>query len=778
MSFKLNFRKYSRDRLLRHGFTCIPVMLDQSVVGSAVSNQTKIARFKTVWQNAVHSSRFWLTVIAICGVGSAAGMYLLQSHINPKRETAVIAKLQTINSDALGLPSNKITASALSLSNSARANGISSKTDQIIQPLLQTSSVEAKQTPRDDGLTAVSVNTSSTSISMTMSSTSIDLNIMAPTYNGAESSTSLTTKVTTDNPAGYILELSTTTPDLINESDSSNVLAGVTSVDPLRPLTFNKNGCNAWGYAVARTQVDQFGLAPSNFAEVYSNEDSVLPSASSETWNGVSTSPTILKSLNQATNDDTTQITFGACADSSVAAGNYTGTVQLTAIPADPIGGDDNLGGEPVMDIDANMIPVKYTGDAANPEWQKADVNNTNHDWYNYDQKLWANAVTFTDTNKLNQYKAAAVGTVIPESDIGAYWVYIPRYRYQLMCMDYDDCQNRAATPTPFSIQFENMDNPNYQKSGANDLKNPESGDWMTHPAFTIGSSTPDDPTDDAELNGLWVGKFETSNAPGDDNLTNATYATPTIKPNQYSLRYQNILNEWNTSQTVRTHQNLSNQTQTFMANNDDWGAVTYLASSIYGAGVTNDDYGAVHINSNSSYVTGCGPTSATSDSSYAGATTCTPTGDNVNRSYYTTLGRLASTTNNPTGVYDMSGGAWEYTLGNYDGTVKSSGLTSNGKGGFTQIPSKYINFYSSTIFDGTYANNIQKCTLFTCGGQAMYETASWNGDYANFVYSYFNWSVRGGDSTGGSGVGLFSSRYYAGGIGSNDGFRVLAGRR
>jgi hypothetical protein len=338
--------------------------------------------------------------------------------------------------------------------------------------------------------------------------------------------------------------------------------------------------------------------------------------------------------------------------------------------------------------------------------------------------------------------------------------------------MDYADCQANNSTPQLFNIQFENMNADGYTKLNARRSDADtyyHVGDYVTHPAFTIGSSTPDDPTDDTELNGLWVAKFETT----------GTASNPTAKPNLNSLRSQNIATQWSTSQTLRTYQNLSSQTQTFMANNDDWGAVAYLASSIYGAGVANNNYGAVHINANSSYVTGCGPTSATSDSSYAGATTCTPTGDNVNRSYYTTLGRLASTTNNPTGVYDMSGGAWEYTLGNYNKTVNSyAGLTA-GSGGqtFVQIPDRYINFYMTPPFNGSYSTNIQKCTLLTCGGQATHETASWNGDYSNFVSSSYPWSLRGGYYGNVSYAGLFDSFSNSGYAYSSYSFRASAGR-
>ena len=44
----------------------------------------------------------------------------------------------------------------------------------------------------------------------------------------------------------------------------------------------------------------------------------------------------------------------------------------------------------------SNMIPVYY--DQTNSVWKKADSNNSdkNNKWYDYDNKMWANAVTVT----------------------------------------------------------------------------------------------------------------------------------------------------------------------------------------------------------------------------------------------------------------------------------------------------------------------------------------------------------------------------------------------
>ena len=75
------------------------------------------------------------------------------------------------------------------------------------------------------------------------------------------------------------------------------------------------------------------------------------------------------------------------------------------------------------------LIPVKY--DVTNSTWVKADSNNTNNDWYDYDNKIWANAVLVSSTNR-STYVNGNAGTVIPETDVLAYYVWIPRYKYKV----------------------------------------------------------------------------------------------------------------------------------------------------------------------------------------------------------------------------------------------------------------------------------------------------------------------------------------------------------
>jgi hypothetical protein len=118
----------------------------------------------------------------------------------------------------------------------------------------------------------------------------------------------------------------------------------------------------------------------------------------------------------------------------------------------------------------------------------------------------------------------------------------------------------------------------------------------------------------------------------------------------------------------------------THMMKNTEWGAVAYLSQSKYGK-YGNTTYSGVDkevaINNCSTFITGiAGDTVSASSSS----TTCTT------NTYNTTKGITASTTGNISGIYDMSGGSWEYVMGNMQisgNTVPEVGWISTYTSGF-----------------------------------------------------------------------------------------------
>lgn len=131
-------------------------------------------------------------------------------------------------------------------------------------------------------------------------------------------------------------------------------------------------------------------------------------------------------------------------------------------------------------------------------------------------------------------------------------------------------------------------------------------------------------------------------------------------------------------------------------------------------------------------------------------------------------ISKVASTTGNITGVYDMSGGALEYVMGYYSGASTTWEASSNSNcAGFSSKPdSKYYDDYKTT-------NTLTACDGGICYGHALSETASWYSDYAYFVDSINPWFLRGGDYNGAS-AGAFGSYNSSGDAGSYNSFRLV----
>lgn len=159
-----------------------------------------------------------------------------------------------------------------------------------------------------------------------------------------------------------------------------------------------------------------------------------------------------------------------------------------------------------------------------------------------------------------------------------------------------------------------------------------------------------------------------------------------------------------------------------------------------------------VWINNSSTYTTGCAGISV-SAKIYSG---CQYT-------YDVSMGMMASTTANITGVYDMSGGAFEYV----------SAYISNGNN-LTQYGNSIIN----SIINKNIYNNIQNIY-----GDAIYEigavgVGAWNSDYLNMPNSSYPWFARGGNNGFTSGAGLFALTSTIGEGYGDFGFRVTVSQK
>ena len=436
-------------------------------------------------------------------------------------------------------------------------------------------------------------------------------------------------------------------------------------------------------------------------------------------------------------------------------------------------------GTDPVLKEPLIAVTIESDGTV-----KRADLTS---EWYSYENKEWANAIILTDESTSANYEP---GEVIPEEAIESYFVWIPKYRYQLWDLgEYEDLTEIDESKVhEISIIFgdyntsDDMDGECTTPMESGETENCTVGDYMTHPAFLSIPST-----------GFWVGKFETGTTLSSEyNVRNGDAIQ--IKPNISSWQNIQVANAFYTSYDYQ--RNLDSH----MMKNTEWGAVAYLQHSAYGSQTS------VRINNNSSHITGyaanneptCGWTNTNEECNrYCNDGTC-------NTAYPNSV--LASTTGNITGIYDMSGGAWEYVMGvmvdeegnpmsgrhsiynsGFNGTFgcptcdsDSSGLMEL-TGGYVWPNSKYYDTYAYGTVDEQYGRRI----LGDATGEIGFFTSityltqtrqisNWYADHAYFVHSGYPWFTRGTDFTPGSEAGMFAFANANGYASDSGGFRVI----
>ncbi|MCL2859523.1 MAG: hypothetical protein FWF46_02905 [Oscillospiraceae bacterium] len=372
----------------------------------------------------------------------------------------------------------------------------------------------------------------------------------------------------------------------------------------------------------------------------------------------------------------------------------------------------------------SDMTPIKYDGTT---EETAGTYNNPDNNWYSYTAQTgstdgqtsnWANAKTNAD---------------------GSYWVWIPRYAYRIVYFDGKDHANdyrengytetNKAWIQGYSTVYGMVDasgnlvngtNPNI--APADRVQTAGYTDYIPHPAF-LGSAYIDlgGGFGDAKgISGFWVAKFEASQE------DNKPASKPGVSPWTNIAVGDCYTNSLNYNPTNNSH----------LIKNSEWGATAYLTDSKYGRNgteVTINDY-------------------------YVGATNSSITGGGTGTTYATTK-TVQSTTGNPTGIYDLNGGVYEYIaafnkIGNpsYLSSYASSFASANGNS------TKYATAYSNlnTSYDYSIAGDVSHV------GDGMREVAvsnntGWFSDYSTFVYYGFPFTGRGGYYGGNSSAGIFA---------------------
>ena len=465
--------------------------------------------------------------------------------------------------------------------------------------------------------------------------------------------------------------------------------------------------------------------------------------------------------------------------------------------------GDAQPASEP--DLDDGMIPVVISNNGI-----ATTVSKDNNNWYNYNDKEWANVVLVNSSSRSKYLNTS--GVTVNEDDILAYYVWIPRYSYRIPTVscstisnpiydDYPSCYSYVLSDSDktslitwwqsisaehlgsYTLEQATQDVNTGMKNGSftvagvgevlftdmigfyNEQNDPDityttefnssnnftgpreidivfenktatkqNGDaidtYHTHPAFTFGG---------VELNGIWVGKFETT----------GSASVPTVKGNNASLVNQNVSTQFTTAQKLGTSAyGSTSKVDSHMMKNSEWGAVAYLSHSKYG---TNKEIRINNYNNNG-YLTGCGAnTENESQSNTCGIV------------YGNATNYPQSTTGNITGAYDMSGGAMEYVMGYYSGASTTWGAVSDyNYAGFSSKPaSKYFDDYTTT-------NPLTACNGGICYGHGLSEVNKWYGGYAYFVDAELPWFSRGGRYDNGASAGAF---YFGSVIGNADDF-------
>lgn len=364
-------------------------------------------------------------------------------------------------------------------------------------------------------------------------------------------------------------------------------------------------------------------------------------------------------------------------------------------------------GSDPVLY--EGLIPVKFEHGG----WVKAS---TLDEWYSYENFNWANAICVKE-EKREYYNNAEVGTDIIKDDVLGYFVWIPRFEYELFNVEFKPVREQMI-----KVKF----------VGVNEEKKTEvkNGEYYTHPAF----STPN-----GELNGFWIAKFEPSLEDG----------VIKILSSKETLVNLNMADMWKYATGIKNSYNLGVNSR--IITNMEYGAIAVLTYSQYGK-KGNPEYkgldSLVFLNTAmgtkdwDKVMTGCSAGTAINGGSYR----CPYSYD------YPYYGTGASSTGTIYGIYDLAGGSWECVMGivsDYpikDNLGKYRGVLPDNK--------RYYTFYkASNMYD--YSRSVV--------GDMMGEvisisnpTRTWNGNNAYFATSSYPWIKRGGSFRGGSYSGIF----------------------
>ncbi len=403
----------------------------------------------------------------------------------------------------------------------------------------------------------------------------------------------------------------------------------------------------------------------------------------------------------------------------------------------------------PTLDEGNKLIPVTISDNGTITK-----VSKDNSEWYNYCEKKWANAVILKD-----EEDAPDDNQTIDMAKIESMFVWIPKYKYRLWNVE---TKNTNVGVHTIDIEFDTEDTIDEDGVSCATPKNSgvtgncNDGEYMTHPAFLAFGG-----------DGFWIGKFEVGYKDATDTnhaqVNSSDYTKIIIKPEAYSWRNNTVKNMFTAAKDYST--NLGSH----MLKNTEWGAVAYLSHSIFGI---NKE---VTINNNNKYKTGYAALPETDQSKMPGTY---GDGANYNTAWNTTNGFTASTTGNITGVYDMSGGAWEYMAAYVAENPKNSGFQADE---LSALEAKFVDVYDKSSTINSYEKMILGDATGEMGPFSNYQDGDgvsrwhnlWYADYSHFADASYPWFTRGGHFSNGVIAGQFYFHRHTGAVDGGDGFRL-----
>jgi hypothetical protein len=477
------------------------------------------------------------------------------------------------------------------------------------------------------------------------------------------------------------------------------------------------------------------------------------------------------------------------------------------------------------------MTPIKFTNPTSEAEGTVVRTSSSDEDWYDYDLKNWANAKTqdgsmwvwiprfaykityYTDENKTEvsteKTSYGKIEVVFLEGTTDNYYVNGVKKTAQRATSE----NTSPDTTADYTVHpaFTNESSISYANGG---WDSELTGIWVakfeagyaggnntttavnssvayTSPAALVASEDrggAGDATDTARNYYKQTGYTTVDNTNG-----TMTYGSDTTKYSwtngveyikypvfqglTYSMNYITTSDAYSISRKLTESGNIyglsSSNADSHLMKNSDWGAVAYLSQSQYGLNGTNIAINNVTLNGSTATiqaVTGCASTATNASDASAVTTTIAELNaeTTANVATWTQMaGTAASSTGTIYGIYDLSGGNWEFTASYI--ANDNANLEYFGNSLVTETNRKYVMAYTSADSGITNRDNAKTANYSANRviGDAIKETSiagtgktSWYGDYSDFVGYDSPILLRGGGYWSGTIAGLF---FYSG---------------